>query len=113
MNNRRQFRQGDVLVMAVDSIPDGATAVPLDGGRIVLALGEATGHAHAIAVADPVVGVDADARLLALGDRRFLEVSRPSTIRHEEHAPVPLAPGLYEVVRQREYSPEAIRNVAD
>lgn len=113
MKARKQFRQGDVLVMAVDAIPDGATPVPLDGGRIVLAYGEATGHAHAIAVADPVAGADADAMLLALGDRRFLEVSRPSTIRHEEHAPVPLAPGKYEVVRQVEYSPEEIRNVAD
>ncbi|MGH9523996.1 MAG: hypothetical protein ACRD3E_15850 [Terriglobales bacterium] len=32
---------------------------------------------------------------------------------HEEHAPIVLPPGDYEIVRQREYSPEEIRNVAD
>jgi len=105
------FRQGDVLVVPIEAIPEGAVPVKLDGGRIVLAYGEATGHAHAIAVADPVT--DLDARLLALGDRRFLEVPSPASIRHEEHRAIDLAHGNYEVIRQRVYSPEEPRNVAD
>ncbi len=36
-----------------------------------------------------------------------------ATFVHEEHGPVTLPPGDYKVVIQREYSPEAIRNVAD
>jgi hypothetical protein len=43
------IRQGDVLLTPVASLPAGCQAVPLDKGRIVLAYGEVTGHAHAIA----------------------------------------------------------------
>jgi hypothetical protein len=42
------YRQGDVLVQQVDEIPDGLHAVPLDKGRVILAYGEVTGHAHAV-----------------------------------------------------------------
>jgi hypothetical protein len=42
------MRQGDVLVRAVSRIPEGLKAVPLDKGRVILAYGEVTGHAHAI-----------------------------------------------------------------
>jgi hypothetical protein len=107
----KMFRQGDVLIRKINRVPKGAKPVKLEGGRIVLAYGEATGHAHAIAVADPAT--DVDARLLALGDRRFLEVPSPTSIRHEEHGAIDLPTGNYEVTRQREYSPEEIRNVAD
>jgi len=100
-----QFRQGDVFIVRIRAIPKKAEAVPRQDGRIVLAYGEATGHAHAV--------LDEDVRLLAMGDRRFLEVASPATVRHEEHAPVALPAGRYEVVRQREYAPEEIRNVAD
>jgi hypothetical protein len=48
----QQFRQGDVLVQRVTSIPEGDTAVARDNGRVVLAYGEVTGHAHAIAEAE-------------------------------------------------------------
>lgn len=42
------YRQGDVLIERIDSVPDDAQPVPLEDGRIVLAHGEVTGHAHAI-----------------------------------------------------------------
>ncbi len=41
-------RQGDVLVLEIDDIPKDARRVPRDDGRVVLAYGEVTGHAHAI-----------------------------------------------------------------
>src|SRR3990167_910501 len=42
------LRQGDVYLAVVDELPKGATKVVLPKGRIVLAYGEVTGHAHAI-----------------------------------------------------------------
>ena len=42
------FRQGDVLVVPVDEIPTGLKKVPREQGRLVLAHGEATGHAHVV-----------------------------------------------------------------
>jgi len=44
----RQGRQGDVLLRRVEHIPENVTPVPRENGRIILAHGEATGHAHAI-----------------------------------------------------------------
>jgi len=51
MKNQPQqmFRQGDALIRAVAAIPANATDVTPKGERIVLAHGEVTGHAHAIA----------------------------------------------------------------
>src|SRR6185295_3377327 len=45
------YRQGDVLVVPVaeDKVPAGLIPAPRDrGGRMVLARGEATGHAHVV-----------------------------------------------------------------
>ena len=35
------------------------------------------------------------------------------SIIHEEHSTIKLPPGNFEIVQQKEYSPEEIRNVAD
>jgi len=109
-----QVRQGDVLIERVDAeVPAGATEVKTDG-RVVLAYGEVTGHAHAIY---PEAGV-LPARLWDAGAERFLQVMERTAIKHEEHGPITLEPGVYRVSKfgagtQREYSPEEIRSVAD
>ena len=107
MANNQMFRQGDVLVERVKGkkAPKGAEAVPLDAGRVVLAYGELTGHAHAL-----------PGELVSMyrwqGDV-LIEVKAATALRHEEHDPIPLGPGLYKVTRQREYRPEAPVWVAD
>jgi len=101
------YRQGDVCLKPEGSRPE-ATPVPREGGRIVLAHGERTGHAHAI--------VEPDARLLEDGRGvRFLEVGPGGArLRHEEHEALALAPGVYRVLQQREFVPERpARAVAD
>lgn len=98
-----QFRQGDVFL---ERIEDEATVelgerVKRDKGRVVLAHGEVTGHAHAI---------EAGGAILFLGkaanEDRFLRVLRPVNLTHEEHSPIALSPGLYRVRRQREWTDE-------
>jgi hypothetical protein len=44
-----QYRQGDVLLCVIDEIPPDVKPVANDGDRVVVALGEQTGHAHAFA----------------------------------------------------------------
>ena len=100
------FRQGDVLLLAIDpdSLPAYARPVPRHGGRVVLAEGEVTGHAHAIhspAATLLRAGTDADAP-------RFLRATAPVDLVHEEHATIALPEGLYSVVIQREYIPPEI-----
>jgi len=106
---RVQFRQGDVLIIATtpDTIPAGTTAVDRDRGRIVLAYGEVTGHAHAIDAPDVTMLTDP-----ATG-RRWLLAPDGAVVGHEEHDPIALPAGTFEVRIQREYTPSAIRTVAD
>ena len=103
------YRQGDVLVVPIDELPAGLVPAPRDRkGRLVLAYGEATGHAH--------VATGEGLRLLCLPDdleSMFLHVQGYGRITHEEHGPIPLPIGYYRVVRQREYVPGAIRPVSD
>jgi len=106
-------RQGDVVVRpCADAVRSGQAVS--DAGRVILAYGEVTGHAHEVVDAQPGNEVLPPAALFEQPDgRRFLFVDRPCLLCHQEHGPIALAPGSYEVVRQREYSPEAIRNVTD
>lgn len=103
----QQYRQGDVFLVRVESLPKNVTKTKRDNGRVILAYGERTGHAHAL--------VEKDVTLYQTEDKsRFLEIRKnAANLSHEEHATITLEPGVYEVVQQREYSPEAIRNVAD
>lgn len=102
-----QARQGDVFIIGTADVPDGAKRTKRDAGRVVLAYGEVTGHAHAIA--------DKGAVLFDAGSAgRFLKVSKRVVLRHEEHAKIELPSGNYRVVIQREYQPgELPRQVLD
>lgn len=103
------FRQGDVFIIKVSKLPAGATKeIPRDNGRVVLAYGEVTGHSHAIADLNALFVVNEQTM------QRFLKVDKePVTLRHEEHAPIKLDAGDYEIRIQREYTPKGIRQVAD
>ena len=103
------YRQGDVLIIPVPEIPKNVEKVPRDAGRVVLAYGEVTGHAHAI-VAEKAT-MFRDPKLNAL----FMNVTGkdPVALQHEEHSTINIAPGKYQVIRQREYTPQAVKYVAD
>jgi hypothetical protein len=136
MTNRpSSIRQGDVLLVTVKQLPAGCIEVPLDKGRIVLAYGEVTGHSHAIAdhvqtvspgaAAEIAEAVIARARLWrAPNGLRYLEVTEPVHLGHEEHAlytgllgspngKTMIPPGIHKVPAQVEYTPAEIRRVAD
>lgn len=102
------YRQGDVLIVPIQSTPVRLDAIGRDGGRVVLAHGEVTGHAHAIRADGAALYRDAELNV-------FLMVTGldPVALEHAEHDTIMIPPGQYRVVRQREYSPEAVRDVAD
>ena len=122
--NKKLIRQGDVLLQPVDALPPGCVEVPLDNGRIVLAYGEVTGHAHAIAVptnaeasADEIAeAAIARARLYrSPSGERYLHVPDGSqaALTHEEHTAHAIPPGVYLLPTQVEYTPQELRRVAD
>jgi hypothetical protein len=103
------FRQGDVLIIPIKSLPSKLEQVDRENGRVILAHGEATGHAHAIKAKS--AALFRDPKLMAI----FMTVSgdAPVSLEHDEHDTITIPPGNYQVIRQREYSPQEIRNVAD
>jgi hypothetical protein len=117
-----QYRQGDVLIQEVSldkiNLAEAKEVARDEYGRIVLAYGEATGHAHV--VVDPAVV------MLAFNDEQYLynPDKTPFELRHElpggqptgDHDWINVKPatsGLFKVVRQREYTPQAFRTVMD
>lgn len=119
----RPVRQGDVYLAPVAALPPGCVEVPLDRGRIVLAYGEQTGHAHAIRVVAPEAAAEiaeaaiarAKARLMRspAGDH-YLVVDEPVSLSHEEHTAHDLPAGIYEIPVQVEHDvAHAPRIVAD
>ena len=107
------FRQGDVLVVltAVAALPAGAKEIKPDPSRgIVLALGEVTGHAHAIPVAKPK---NPPVRYFDANAERYLQVLEKVTLNHEEHGAIFLEAGVYRQAFQFEEKRAEIQRVAD
>jgi hypothetical protein len=101
MKTNDHVRQGDLLFIRVDGLPDRATLLP----HRILAEGEATGHSHRVE--------EETAELYDAGVERFLHAIRESLVVHEEHGPVTLGEGWYRVIRQREYTGRRERYVRD
>lgn len=106
----KMYRQGDVLIVAIDEIPSSSTEVPRAKRGIVLAEGEVTGHAHRIPSRSATLyRTETDARYL-----RVTAGKTPAVLKHEEHAKIELPPGNYRVTIHREYQPGALpRRVED
>lgn len=110
---RQVFRQGDVLVRQTRKRPSDRAKVITDRGRTILAYGEVTGHAHEVIAVPGTDDVPAQQLFEEPDGTRILVLKRDGELRHEEHGTIALGKGSYEVIRQREYSPAGLRNVAD
>lgn len=112
------YRQGDVLIRRIEAIPLRRRAVAEgEPARIVLAFGEQTGHSHTIEARPDEARLRKSTPTRREPERTFLEVLSPSvTLNHDEHEPIEIPQGDYEIIRQREYDPKAaaeVRRVAD
>lgn len=116
------FRQGDVLIVPCDVGVSGLKKVARESGDVVLAHGEATGHKHRISARHvdfyerPQGDPTPTDRILHVRQvsKKAGEVSAQiAQLLHEEHGTIEIPTGTYRVIRQREYTPEAIRYVAD
>jgi hypothetical protein len=119
MNKLKTYRQGDVLIEQIAELPEKTRRVKREGGLIILARGEATGHHHSIfdrscQLLEAPMPPPAQLGQPIIEPERFLRIgSHGAAVEHQEHDTIDLPAGNYRVRRQREYSPEAIRNVAD
>lgn len=123
MQTQKQWQQGDVVFIKVDEIPAAAKKEEKFNG--VVQHGEHTGHAHRLAM--PVreaFQAGKQEQLEAIGfemfqhfeeGRRFLSVTKPTALSHEEHKTFELPPGNYEVriVRELDWFSDMERAVVD
>lgn len=102
------FRHGDVVLEKIEPPPRGKKVARHARG-VVLAEGEATGHAHVIQSRDVQLYESPE------NDNgvRLLRVKRPAVLRHEEHGPITLPEGWYRVRIKRQYSPDGWTQVTD
>lgn len=104
MKPNKIYRQGDVLVIPISTIPSGLKATK----KVTLALGEVTGHHHTIHAGAIGYASDVDALV------EYVEVTAPSAdLTHQEHSTISIPTGTYKVVKQVEYTPAELRNVRD
>jgi hypothetical protein len=98
------IRQGDVLLIPVDKIPEGMKTTK----KVTLALGESTGHHHTIY--DGAVGYADDEDSLV----EYLSVTNQvGALTHQEHDTIAVPNGNYLNVSQFQYTPEKLERVAD
>ncbi|HZP23316.1 MAG TPA: hypothetical protein VFB04_07715 [Terriglobales bacterium] len=50
MKNSKFYRQGDVAIQRIGSFPEGIKKAGHENGRVILAHGEVTGHAHSFSI---------------------------------------------------------------
>lgn len=92
MAQLQQYRQGDLYLQRVSSVPSSARLQ----ADLVLSYGEITGHAHRIQ--HPL-----SAQIWNRAEASYLEVIQGARLIHEEHLPIALPPGVYRFWMQREY----------
>ena len=95
-----QIRHGDVMIVAVTEMPVDAT--PVKG--LILAEGEATGHAHR---------GDLGELFRTKDGKLYLRVEKLAKLTHEEHKTIVLDPGVYCVSQKRQYTPTGWESVKD
>jgi hypothetical protein len=105
------IRHGDVFLKPIEALPEipewqqKSTTVQKRNSKIILT-GEVTGHAHRMTEGEYSI-IDyyektwrSEQPILT---KSYLEVKQDSIVTHEEHGPLPVPPGLYEIIRAREF----------
>ncbi len=102
----QQYVQGDVMFVRRDGKSSLTNPVKSPNGKHILARGEKTGHTHT---------VDASAvDLFEVATGKVVVVKQPVFVYHQEHDPLELPLGEYDVIAQRQYTAqEAPRRVYD
>jgi hypothetical protein len=101
---RTPVQQGDLLMTPIDKLSDEGKSISV--GKCILAHGESS-HSHVVE--------DEEAELIQIGERMLLKLGRQATVKHEEHGPIALAPGIWEIGRVNEYDyfKDMVRKVQD
>lgn len=105
--------QGDILIRRIEKLPENIKSIKSENGKYIAAHSE-TGHNHVIIERPGVEYFSGEDPMVA-----YLRVidDVETTLEHERsfdtHESLLIKGGCYEIRRQREYTPEGWRQVAD
>jgi len=103
---KKNYRQGDVYLFSVDSIPTGRVKEDK-----VVAYGEVTGHKHQVIDGDVFVDSEGGMYLSATVETKMKHMDASGKV--ADHNTVNVDPGNYRIVIQEEYQPEGWKRVVD
>ena len=103
------IRQGDVLIVSCEALPNTAMPVKPESGRLIVARGEATGHHHSFPHRRGVTLFRDD----GAGGALYVKNTKPVTLEHQEHSALLLTPGTHRVIIQRTATAGLVRRVID
>lgn len=113
---KKQAAQGDLLIRRIDKLPSNVTKLAPENGKFIVAHSE-TGHNH-------VIEARPNVNLYSTGDPMvsYLEVveatdATETLLEHlrsfDTHETISIHAGIFEIRRQREYTPKGWRRVED
>jgi gentisate 1,2-dioxygenase len=106
--------QGDLLIRRIDKLPAGAKPLLAEAGLFVVAHSE-TGHNHVIDAKPNVQWYTTDNPMVSYLEVIEAEEATETLLRHlrgfDTHKTVVIPAGVFELRRQREYTPEGWRRV--
>lgn len=108
--------QGDLLLRRIDKLPAGAKLMAAEKGAFIVAHSE-TGHHHIIKERPGVKVYVTDDPMVSYLE--VIEVTEKTEALlehlrgHDTHETLSIPPGIFELRRQREYTPEGWRRVQD
>lgn len=100
-----QYRQGGILLVATERLPAAIEPVPLPGHQPLALTTGGTGAGSHLLPRAPALQAYRPAG--GEGAAEWLELGERLTLTHPEHGPLTLEPGVWRVVRQREFDPAA------
>lgn len=97
------IQQGDTLYFPVETLPNNIQKQEDN----IIQHGEATGHAHRLMEGE--IFTEPSTKV------KYIQLARPSTVVHEEHAPITLPPGAYRIgiIREKGMFDDLIAPVVD
>lgn len=120
MKQKTPIRQGDVLLVPVEKLPEGKITKHTE---LTLAFGEATGHHHTLYPAPHgLIAFETEnfpchdsIEEVIINGKRFIKLDTEWLLRHQEHKELRIPPATYEIIIEREYDPfeEVLKKVVD
>lgn len=112
-----QAAQGDLLITKIDALPDGVKELSPEKGEYVLAHSE-TGHNHAVKAQQGIAFYANDnnpfvAYLVVDNTKNKTQAFVEHQRDFDTHEGIQFDNGIFEIRRQREYTPEGFRLAAD